>query len=789
VSSVLPLVLASLLVVAALIPPLTRAVGRDAGWLVGLAFAGSLAVLLPATGEVLRGDPLTWSTVWVPDLVGPGVDAALALHLDGLALLFAILVLGIGALVLVYTARYSPPGSRDTRTLVLLTVFAAAMLTLVLADDVVLLYVGWELTSVVSFLLIAGDGVAGSTPARRAFVVTAAGGLCLLAALALLAGAAGSTSLTVILTSPEVAASPVLPAVGVLVLLAIGTKSALVPFGFWLRGAMVAPTPISTYLHAATMVKAGIYLLARTTPITSLIDWWLPVVVTLGLGTAVLGGIQALRAVDLKALLAGSTISQLGFIAATLALGTEEALVAGLLHTLAHAAFKASLFTATGVVDHEAGTRDLRLLGDLRRTMPVTTAIACLAGLSMAGVPPLLGFVSKEAVLTSFLGVSPLLLVLATTAAVLTAAYTLRFVIGTFFGPPPAVRTAHGHEAPGAFLLTPAVVAVVGLVGGLHLTPVDALIGGAASDAGAYAERIHPHLALWHGVAPPLFASAAALLGGWLVWSLVGRRETVHLPGRLDGPAVFDRLNARVLATGGVVARPFLSLRPVAQLSWVLTTVLATLLAVAATDLPEVGDLPVGSTAEWVIVGVIALTLAVMSRVSSRLGTVGLIGAVGFMITGVYVLRHAPDLAITQLLVESLTVVLIVLVFRGLPEHFLAPTRRRAVVTGVAAAAAGLTAVGIATLLLGPRPESAISRYYLDRAAEETGGSNVVNTILVDFRGLDTMGEITVLAVACIGVYVVTRRRRHGVRPVIADPAPSADPGAGTDATPREVGR
>jgi multicomponent Na+:H+ antiporter subunit A len=760
VTSTLPLALASLLVVACLIPPLTRALGRDVGWLVGAAFAAVLALLLPGVDAVLHGEAATWSTVWVADLFGPGGDARLALKLDGLALLFAIVVLGIGALVLAYTARYTAKGERDTRTLVLLTVFAAAMLTLVLADDVVLLYVGWELTSVVSFLLIAGDGVAGSTPARRAFVVTAAGGLCLLAGLTLLAGAAGTTSLTEILASPEVAASPVLPAVGVLVLLAIGTKSALVPFGFWLRGAMVAPTPISTYLHAATMVKAGIYLLARFTPITVEIGWWTPVVVTLGLATTVLGGIQALRAIDLKSLLAGSTVSQLGFIAATLALGTDEALAAGLLHTVAHAAFKASLFTVTGVVDHETGTRDLRQLGGLRRTMPVTTVIATVAALSMAGVPPFLGFVSKEAVLSSFHDVSPLLMIAVALAAVLTASYSLRFVMGAFYGP----RDGIGHEAPASFLFAPAAVAAIGLIAGLWLSPLDSLIGGAATDAGAASEPLHPHLTLWHGFVPPLFASLAALLGGVLAWWSLGRRETVHPPGRFDGPALFDRFNARVLATGAAVAKPFLALRPVTQLSWIGATVLGTVAAVAAANRTDPSAIPNGPLAEWGVVVIAAFALLVATRVSSRLGTAALIGGIGFLVTVFYVLRRAPDLAMTQLLIEALSVVLIVLVFRGLPEEFGRSTRRRRIVSGVAAVAAGVMAMGVAAALLGPRPESEISRYYLDLAKEETGGSNVVNTILVDFRGLDTMGEIVVLAVACIGVYVVTRRRQHGAR-------------------------
>ncbi len=755
-STTLPLALAGLLLVAALVPFATRVLGRDAGWLVGAAFAGVLALLLPGAGAVLGNDPVTWSATWVPDLFGPGIDARIALRLDGLALLFAVIVLGIGALVLAYTARYNAPGKRDTRTLVLLTVFAAAMLTLVLADDVVLLYVGWELTSIVSFLLIAGDGVAGSTPARRAFVVTAAGGLCLLAAVTLAAGVAGTTSLSGILAHPELAASPVLPAVGVLLLLAIGTKSALIPFGFWLRGAMVAPTPISTYLHAATMVKAGIYLLARTTPITVEIDWWLPVVVTLGLATTVLGGIQALRAVDLKALLAGSTVSQLGFIAATLALGTEEALVAGLLHTVAHAAFKASLFTVTGVIDHETGTRDLRELGGLGRTMPATTVVACLAALSMAGVPPFLGFVSKEAVLASFLELSPVLLVVVTAAAVLTAAYTLRFVIGAFFGP----RSGRGHEAPASFLFAPAVVAGVGLVFGLVLGPVNRLLGAAASDAAGIGAQLDPHLSLWHGIVPPLFASGAALLGGFIAWRFLGRGERVFEPGQLDGPALFDRLNAAVIATGAAASRPFLSLRPTDQLSWILVVVLVVAGSVVAVDRPPFVRPPAGPLVEWGLIVALLAALTVLYRVRSRLGTAAMLSGVGFLLTGLYVVRRAPDLALTQLLVEALTAVVIVLIFQRQPEDFAPMRGRRRALTVAASIAAGVAAAGTAALLLGPRPPSELSQYFLEFAQEETGGANIVNTILVDFRGLDTLGEITVLLVATVGIYVVVRGRR-----------------------------
>lgn len=758
-SPTLPLVLVVLTVAAAAAPALTRALGREAGWVVAGVLAAVLGALLPLAPAVLAGDAPTWSVGWIPGLGAEGVD--LALRLDGLGLLFALLVLGVGALVLAYTARYLGATGAGARLYVLLTAFAAAMLLLVLADDVIVLYVGWELTSVVSFLLIGGDGVRGAKPAMRAFVVTAAGGLALLGGLVLAAVAAGTTSLTGILDSgAAIVAAPYGPAAAVLVLLGVATKSALLPFGFWLRGAMVAPTPVSTYLHAATMVKAGIYLLARLTPAFADVGLWTPVLVAAGLATTVLGGLQALRATDLKALLAGSTVSQLGFIAAVLGLGTEEAMVAGLLHTLAHAAFKGTLFMVAGVVDHETGSRDLRALSGLWRVMPGTAVVAALASLSMAGVPPLLGFVSKEEVLAAFEHQSPALLLVVGATAILTVAYSLRFFAGTFLGPAPDLEA---HRPPRLFVTPPAVTALAGLALGLVVWLLDPLVAAAARDATVLAERHAPHLALWHGIEPPLLVSAAAIALGVLLWRAQApvTRALARREGALDGAVRFDDVYEATLGLGRLSGVPFLGAR-LPQVLWIAGGV--TLLAgvAAAHGFVAVAPQPWGGDAvEWGVAVLLAGTIVLTLANRSRLGAAALLGSVGFLMTVFFLRRGAPDLALTQLLVETLTVVLIVLVFRRLPEGMGRLPRARAAWTGLLALGAGAAAFLGTAALTGPRPRSEAATYYLTRAEEETGGTNVVNTILVDFRALDTLGEITVLLVAAVGIYVVVREHEH----------------------------
>ena len=380
--------------------PLHRVLGRDAGWPLALVLLASTGLVLAQAPQVLgAGTPIEFAKPWMPEI---GVE--LRLRMDGVGWLFALLVNGVGALILAYSARYFPPGPR-LGFYALMTLFALAMTGLVLADDVVLLFVFWELTTVASFLLIGLSGRSGHAPAIRALLTTVVGGLALMTAVILMALRTGTTRLSTILADPVWAEDPAFSStVAVLVILAAFTKSAQFPFHYWLPDAMAASTPVSAYLHAAAMVKAGVFLLMRFTPALAELPLWNYTLITFGLVTAVVGAVFALQQYDLKKLAAYSTVSQLGLLVAVIGVGTEAALVAAAVHTFAHALFKAALFMTVGVVDHEVGSRDLRELGGLRRALPLTAAAGGVAAVSMAGLPPLLGFASKEEAFGAFLG-------------------------------------------------------------------------------------------------------------------------------------------------------------------------------------------------------------------------------------------------------------------------------------------------------------------------------------------------------------------------------------------------
>jgi multicomponent Na+:H+ antiporter subunit A len=740
---------------AGLTPALVRVLGRDTGYLIAVVFLGLAGWLLSSAGTVLQGEPLTAGATWLPQ-----AGLSVSLRMDGLGLLFALIVLGIGAAVMAYAARYFAPGdpAKASRYLALLAFFAASMLGLVLADDLVLLFVFWELTSVSSFFLIGGKGE-GKAGATRAFLTTALGGLSLFAGVALVGAAAGSFALSDVLADPEVVATSALaPATIVLLLLAAFTKSAQFPFHYWLPGAMVAPTPVSTYLHAATMVKAGIYLLFRFTPVYGGVPLWRTTLVLVGLGTAVFGSVVALRRTDLKGLLAYSTVSQLGFLTGLIGIGTPLALAAAALHTLAHALYKATLFMTVGVVDHEAGTRDLRELGGMRRFLPVSAAAGGLAAISMAGLPPLLGFVSKEEAFAAFLeadgpvwlaGVGSTLAVL---ASIGTFAYSARYYLGTFEGP---VRT-EAHRAPFGFEV-PALLTAVGGIGlGLTVPWLDPLVNAVSRDTTGTSPDLH--LALWHGWTVPLLLSGIVVTGGLL---LVHRRQLVEtFQERFTTPradAVFDRVYDRTLDLGAWVGRPAGWHAPMSYLA----PILAVAFAAGATMLAghgDVGGAPAPSElADWAIVGLLAAGIAGVVQARSRIAAVAMLGLVGFTVAGWFVLLGAPDLALTQLLIETLTVVLVVLVFRHLPPAFPRGGRRRkALAASVAVTIGAFT--GMATYLLtGRRGLSETGAQFLEQGEGLTGGANVVNTILVDFRALDTLGEIAVLAVAAAGMVSIIR--------------------------------
>jgi multicomponent Na+:H+ antiporter subunit A len=772
VSLFLPL--AAVFGLAAVLPVLVRVLDRNAGYVGAAVMAGSAAWLSVPTRAVLDGTPVTESVDWLPSV---GVE--LALRLDAVGLLFAWVVLGIGVGVFAYTARYFPAGSPAVgRYLSLLSFFAGAMLGLVLADDIIVLFLFWELTSVSSFFLIGGLGE-GKAGATRAFIITALGGLALLAAGILLSVITGTTSLHAILASTDtVGASPLLSTAIVLLLLAAFTKSAQFPFHFWLPGAMVAPTPVSTYLHAATMVKAGIYLLFRFTPLFGGEPRWTYPLVLVGLGTAVFAAVVAVKANDLKSLLAYSTVSQLGLLTGLIGIGTPLALATAGLHVLAHSLFKATLFMTVGIVQHETGTRDLRELGGLRRQLPITALAGGLAAASMAGLPPLLGFVSKEEAFAAFGGaggptwLAPTATTLAVLASIGTFTYSARYYLGTFEGP---VRTP-AHRASAAFSLPPLVTAVLGLGLALAVPVLDDLVNAVSRDTTGVLYDLH--LALWHGFTQPLALSAIVVgAGSVLVWRA---RDVERLQQRATGPSgaeAYDRLYAATLSLGGVIGRPAASNRLSVHLTPVLTAAVVLGVALTIATLPaQLAAGPATRLGDWLTVVLIASAVIGVVTARTRLGAIATLGLTGFLVAVWFAQLGAPDLALTQLLVETLTVALVVVVFRRLPISFSRGGRPRQIGAVALAATVGTALASATFLLAGRRERSAIGTTLLERGPSLTGGDNVVNTILVDFRALDTLGEITVLAIAASAIVGLVRYSAY--RPV---PPPGATGEADAD--------
>jgi multicomponent Na+:H+ antiporter subunit A len=762
---ILVVILAAMLGLAALAPLACRALGRGTGYVLAGAFAAATVAVGLSGPQVVAGGPVVVDVPWVAE-----VGLAFHLRLDALALVFALLVLGIGACVFAYAARYFGPAAATGRTYGFLTAFAAAMLGLVLAGDILLLFVFWELTSVTSFFLIGGTG-GGGRAATRALIITGIGGLALLAAGILLGQQAGSLAIPdIVAAAPQIGASAPGPAAIALLVVAAATKSAQVPVHFWLPGAMVAPTPVSTYLHAATMVKAGIYLLLRLAPVLAEVPAAQYVVLTLGLATAVWGGLVALGQDDLKRLLAFSTVSQLGVLVALAGIGTPHALAAGVLHTIAHAFAKGSLFMVTGILDAAGGSRSLQELRALRRRMPLTALTAVLGAASMAGIVPLLGFVSKEEMLAAFaelpMPAGALAAGAAALASMLTVAYSLRIVLGVFAGSG-APQPRFAHRPPFAFDAPGLLLAVLGLLLGLAVGVLDPLVGAAAAAAGAPVSS--PDLALWHGFTVALVLSVAVVVGGVLLY--LARNVVRRVPARLepqpaigrlvasDGARAFDVAYDRTLALGGWIGRPAGADAPAVQFAPVLAVAGALAVAGLVGGIGSGGPAPAAMGADWGVAALTACAVLGVAVAGSRLAAVALLGVTGFLVALWYVLLGAPDLALTQLLVETLTVAVVVFVFRRLPRdfHLVPGVRKRA------AAAAALTVgafAGVGTFALtGRRELSEAGAGYLDRAVELTGGSNVVNTILVDFRALDTLGELTVLLVAAVGIVALMRRR------------------------------
>ena len=747
----------------ALLPGLMNSAGRQA--VGGVTFTVTLAAfigLMTNLPAVLDGEVIQSGINWFPQL---GLN--ITLMLDGLGFFFATLILGIGLLIITYARFYLSRDDNMGEFFTYLLLFQGAMVGIVLSDNVLLLLIFWELTSLSSFLLIGywKHLPEGRQGARMALTVTGMGGLAMIGGMLILGQIVGSYDLSTILQNRElIQADPLYVPALILILLGAFTKSAQFPFHFWLPHAMAAPTPVSAYLHSATMVKAGIFLMARMWPVLSGTPEWFFIVTTAGLITMVLGAVIALFKHDLKALLAFSTVSHLGLITMLLGTGTAFGAFAAMFHILNHATFKAALFMSAGIIDHETNTRDIRLLGGLRHLMPITFVIATLAALSMAGIPFLNGFLSKEMMLeemghTYLFGPEWLVPALATFGSLFSAAYCFRLIGHTFLGPK---REASSYPAkphdPGAGLwLPPAILVVLVVVIGVAPFLVEDLVYVITSAVvGSAAEAPHAHIKLWHGFVPALYMSMIAVAGGLVVLALFKPLSRLwEATPRPEAKVIFDDIIAAFVMYARAIIHPLhngaftrygmimaITVVAAGYHAWATGT-----LGAITRDVQPVGWVEV---AGWVMLVIATLGLASLHH--NRLLALILIGIVGLMVSVGFVFLSAPDLAMTQITVEVVTIILLLLALNFLPNQTpIESSMLRRVRDVVVASVAGLAAMALSYhYLLRDAIASPISEFHLANSYTGGGGTNVVNVILVDFRGFDTYGEIIVLGIAAL---------------------------------------
>jgi multicomponent K+:H+ antiporter subunit A len=755
------LIIALLPFVGALLPGLMIRAGRNA-CAIATAVPTTLAltmlvVLAPA---VLRGEVIQAEIEWLPQL---GLSASF--FLDGLGLLFAGMILGVGLLIILYARFYLSGEDPMGQFYTYLLLFQGAILGIVLSDNILLLLIFWELTSLSSFLLIGfwKHLPEGRQGARMALAVTGAGGLAMIAGMLILGNIVGSYNLTDILQAGDLirASEWYLPAL-ILILLGAFTKSAQFPFHFWLPHAMAAPTPVSAYLHSATMVKAGVFLMARMWPVLAGTDAWFYIVTTTGLVTMVLGALIALFKDDLKALLAFSTVSHLGLLTMLLGFGTQAAAVAAVFHIINHLTFKAALFMTAGIVDHETHTRDIKRLGGLRRLMPITFLIGTVAALSMAGIPLFNGFLSKELMLeeashTDWFNSPYAVPVMATIGALLSVAYSLRFIFHVFLGPVRDDYPSKPHDPPFGLWAAPALLTVLVIIIGVAPFLAEGVVTAAAN--AVTGADLHPHLKIWHGVTPALWMSIAAVVGGAILLSQHRLLEKVWLAlPRPEAKAIFDRLVAGIVAAAraitevshnGAISR-YLAIFTVTSvgLGWIAYSS-------SGLSAPTRGLLPVPPVVAVGWIMLIVATISVVTMHHYRFRALVMIGIIGLSISAGFAYLSAPDLALTQISVETVTIMLLLLALHFMPKM----TPKESPIglklrDGVIALGAGSGVAALAYAFM-MRDIETISDYHLANSYEGGGGTNVVNVILVDFRGYDTFGEIIVLGIAGLVIYAM----------------------------------
>jgi multicomponent Na+:H+ antiporter subunit A len=739
------------------------------------AFAGLVLALVPAAifgylisfvNEVSAGQTLVWAYPWLTQL-----EVNLVFYLDGLSLFFSLLISGFGALIIIYAGSYLKGHKHLGRFLIYMLLFMASMLGLVLSGNIISLFVFWELTSLSSFLLIGFNhsSTVSRNSALQAMLVTVGGGFCLLVAFVLLGMTTGTYSLSHILDSREVVQNseffiPIL----VLLLLGAFTKSAQFPFHFWLPNAMAAPTPVSAYLHSATMVKAGIYLLARFNPVMGDNFIWQAVLVVVGGFTLVLGAYVASQQVDLKRILAYTTISALGMLVMMIGIGTTMAIQGAMVFILAHALYKGTLFLVAGNIDHQTHTRDVSLLSGVGKKLPYTATAAFLACASMAGLLPFVNFIGKEMIYEAAFE-SPVYALLLFGSAFVASAFfvmiALQLSVGVFLGPVKE-QFAQTKEAYPGMLAAPLILSVLGLAFGLMpQTLAQPLLTVTASNVMHRAEPLD--LALWHGVNFIFIMSLATLLVGFAVYLYRGHfqrlaRHTTPL-GRLD-PARLYEFGLKGLARLALASTQFFQHGRLSDYSATVVGVFSVTLILTLYN-KEVPFNFWGMVAavedyrfyEVVILLLMPLALIVVLQTASRLTALAVMGVVGYAVAIIFILFGAPDVAITQFLIETLTVVLFVLVLHRLPDFYKVSRGGHGGIFAVIALLFGGTLTYVLLLVTSFPLESELRQYFAENSYVLGKGRNVVNVILVDFRALDTMGEITVLGIVALGIYALLR--------------------------------
>jgi len=747
---------------AALVALASRFGRSHSAWAAGAVTLAAMLWLAPSLHLPFEGLTLIQQQDWMPAL---GLN--ISFRLDGLALLFAGLILGIGLLIVLYARYYLSERDSMGRFYSYLMLFMGSMLGIVLSENLIQLLIFWELTSLSSFLLISywQHREEARHGARMALAVTGLGGFAMLGGFLLLGHIVGSYELSDVFASGDlIREHPLYVPTLLLILLGVFTKSAQFPFHFWLPHAMAAPTPVSAYLHSATMVKAGVFLLARLWPALSGTPEWFWLVSGAGLATLLLGAYVALFKHDLKGLLAYSTISHLGLITLLFGLSTPLAAVAGVFHIINHAIFKASLFMAAGIIDHESGTRDMRRLNGLWKFMPYTATLAMVAAAAMAGVPLMNGFLSKEMFFAETVHIGAgqlggwLLPALVTLAGAFAVAYSIRFIHDVFFNGEPVDLPRTPHEPPRWMKVPVEILVVLCLVVGIAPALTVAPLLAVAAQSTLQTVLPEYHLALWHGINPALVMSLFALVGGALIYLSRQPLTALHerFIERIDARIAFNALQNGLFALSRGITRLIDSGSLQRQVFLFLLAALALgIVPWLANDTPLTGNregLPLDAVSLLAAGALIVATFATVWWHRQRFVALVTIGVVGLVVSLAFIKFSAPDLALTQLSVEIVTIVLLLLALYFLPQQA-APEKDRGRVwrDGVIALVAGSGTAALAWAVL-TRPYETIAGYFLENSKPGGGGTNVVNVILVDFRGYDTLGEITVLALAGLGI-------------------------------------